>query len=202
MTEMSQTMVRMILAGYQEHGTLLMGSVLARAGMIAGKQVSWIPSHDPERSADNELGTENDTVNCSVVISDQEIDSAIVDEPDIAIVMNTEAFERFVDSVAPGGILYINSSTIIENPHLPPREDIRVICVPVDEMAEDLGAEHVAKIIMLGAVQAITPIVTDDALALAIREVAKDEPKLADLNAQAFKAGECFGINLEFGVNP
>lgn len=198
---MIQTMVRLILAGYQEHGTHLMGSVLVRAGMIAGKQVSWIASHDPEPNPDNDLAKQKKIVNCSIVISDQKIPSANVDEPDIAVVMDTEAYERYVDRVVPGGMLFVNSSAIIDNPHLPPREDIRIIYVPVDEMAEDLGAEHVAKIIMLGAVQAVAPVVADDAFVVALREVENKDSKVAELIVQAFKAGESFGINLECGVN-
>ena len=181
---MNKSMTRLILAGYGGQGVLFMGKVLAQAGMTAGKHVSWIPSYGPEMRGG--------TANCSVVISDKKIGSPTVGKPDIAIVMNTASFERFVDTVIPGGTLYVNSSIVVENQQIPSREDIQIIYVPVNEMAHDLGNDQVANIIMLGALQAITPVVSDDVFNKAMQELAGKKPGLAELNAQALKAGEDF----------
>lgn len=188
---MSRTMTRLILAGYGGQGVLFMGKVLAQAGMIAGRQVSWIPSYGPEMRGG--------TANCSVVISDKKIGSPTVGKPDIAVVMNTASFERFVDAVVPGGTLYVNSSIVVQNSQILTREDIQMIYIPVNEMAHDLGNDQVANIIMLGAMQAITPVVSDDAFKQAMRELAGKKPGLADLNSQALKAGEDFAQRLNLG---
>lgn len=187
---MGYTTTRMILAGFGGQGVLFMGKVLAQAGMKAGKQVSWIPSYGPEMRGG--------TANCSVVISDKKIGSPTVGKPDIAVVMNTASFERFVDTVVPGGTLYVNSSIVIENSQIPPREDIQIIRVPVNEIAHDLGNDQVANIVMLGTMQALTPVVCDDAFDEAMKELTGKKPELAELNARALKAGKEFAEKINY----
>jgi 2-oxoglutarate ferredoxin oxidoreductase subunit gamma len=152
--------------------------------MMDGKHVSWIPSYGPEMRGG--------TANCSVVISDKKIGSPTVGKPDIAVVMNTASYERFVDTVVPGGTLYVNSSIVVENPRNRSREDIQIIRVPVNEMAHELEKDQVANIIMLGAIQALTPVISDEVFQQAIKELAGKKPELAELNARALKAGQEF----------
>lgn len=185
---MSNTMTRLILAGFGGQGVLFMGKVLAQAGMIAGKQVSWIPSYGPEMRGG--------TANCSVVISDKKIGSPTVAKPDIAVVMNTASFARFLNSVVPGGTLYVNSSIVIEDQQIPVREDIQIVRVPVNEMAHELGKDQVANIIMLGVMQELTPIVPKEMFDQAMNAIAGKKPELAELNARALRAGEEFAKQL------
>ena len=37
-----------IIAGFGGQGSLLMGKIMAYAGMLEGKEVSWCPSYGPE----------------------------------------------------------------------------------------------------------------------------------------------------------
>jgi 2-oxoglutarate ferredoxin oxidoreductase subunit gamma len=182
------SMLRLILAGFGGQGVLFMGKVLAQAGMISGRHVSWIPSYGPEMRGG--------TANCSVVISDKKIGSPTVAKPDLAIVMNTASYERFVDVVVPGGILYVNSSIVVESPNCPAREDIRIVRIPVNQMAHKLGNDQVANIIMLGAMQGVSPVVSPDAFAEAMKQLTGKKPELAELNARALRAGEEFVQNL------
>ena len=52
-----------IFAGFGGQGVLLIGQLLAYAGMYEGKNVSWLPSYGPEMRGG--------TANCSVVVSDE-----------------------------------------------------------------------------------------------------------------------------------
>ena len=52
-----------ICAGFGGQGVLSMGSIIAYAGMIEGKEVSWMPSYGPEMSGG--------TANCIVIVSEQ-----------------------------------------------------------------------------------------------------------------------------------
>lgn len=185
---MNKVTTRLILAGYGGQGVLVIGKLLAQAGMMAGKQVSWIPSYGPEMRGG--------TANCSVVISDKKIGSPTVAKPDVAVVMNTASFERFMNSVIPGGTLYVNSSIVTENSQAPSREDIQIVRVPVNEIAHELGNDQVANIVMLGVMQTITPVVAVEALDQAMKVLTEKKPDLAELNAQAFKAGEDFAAQL------
>ena len=160
---------------------MFMGKVLAQAGMLAGKQVTWIPSYGPEMRGG--------TANCSVVISDKKIGSPTVGKADIAVVMNTASYEKFLSTVQPGGILYINSSIV---PELPGRDDIRIVRVPVNDIAHELGKDQVANIVMLGVMQKLSPVVPDEVFAQAMQELAGKKPEMAELNVRAVQAGrEC-----------
>ena len=95
---------RIICAGFGGQGVLLMGQLLAYAGMREDKDVSWIPSYGPEMRGG--------TTNCSVIVSDEQIGSPVVVEADTVIVMNRPSLEKFEKSVVPGGKLFINSTLI------------------------------------------------------------------------------------------
>jgi 2-oxoglutarate ferredoxin oxidoreductase subunit gamma len=185
---MSNSTTRLILAGFGGQGVLFMGKVLAQAGMVAGKNVSWIPSYGPEMRGG--------TANCSVVISENKIGSPTVAKPDVAVVMNTASYERFVNTVQPGGTLYINSSIVVENPEIPSREDIRIVRVPVNDMAHELGKDQVANIIMLGVIQTLTPVVPNEVFEQVMQELTGKKPEMAELNARALKVGKDFASKL------
>ncbi|MDA8228622.1 MAG: 2-oxoacid:acceptor oxidoreductase family protein [Desulfitobacterium hafniense] len=183
---MSKQITKFILAGFGGQGVLFMGKLLAQAGMNAGKQVTWIPSYGPEMRGG--------TANCSVVISDKKIGAPTVGKADIAIVMNTASYEKFLSSVLPGGTLYVNSSIV---PELPGRADITIVRVPVNEIAHEIGSDKVANIVMLGVVQNITPVVPDEAFEGALIQLAGKKPELAELNQRALNAGREFAQKLK-----
>lgn len=182
---MSSEIIKYKFAGFGGQGVLFIGKVLAQAGMIGQQQVTWFPAYGPEMRGG--------TANCSVVISNKRIGSPTVGKPDIAVVMNEASYHKFVDSVVPGGTLYVNSSMI---PELPGREDIRFVRVPVNEIAHELGEAKVANIVMLGVMQALTPGVADDILEKALLELAGKKPELAELNSRALNAGREYAKNL------
>ena len=180
-----KTMTKYKFAGFGGQGVLFIGKVLAQAGMIAKQQVSWIPAYGPEMRGG--------TANCSVIISNKKIGSPTVGKPDIAIVMNEASYLKFIDTVVPGGTLYVNSSLILE---LPERADISIVRVPVKEIAHEMGDEKVANIVMLGVMQAMIPSVPDEILEKVLLELAGKKPALAKLNMRALKAGKEFAKNL------
>ncbi|MBQ2327850.1 MAG: 2-oxoacid:acceptor oxidoreductase family protein, partial [Oscillospiraceae bacterium] len=93
-----------IFAGFGGQGVLLMGQLLAAAAMHEGKHTTWVPSYGPEMRGG--------TANCSVILSDKEIDSPMVTRPTALIVMNRPSLEKFEDTVVPGGSIFVNSSMI------------------------------------------------------------------------------------------
>ena len=182
---MSSAITKYKFAGFGGQGVLFIGKVMAQAGMLGKQQVTWFPAYGPEMRGG--------TANCSVVISTKRIGSPTVGKPDIAIVMNEASYHKFVDSVVPGGTLYVNSSMV---PELPGREDIRFVRVPVNEIAHEIGEAQVANIVMLGVMQAITPKVSDDVLEKALMELAGKKPELAELNTRALNAGKEYAKSL------
>ena len=82
---------QIILAGFGGQGILFAGKLLAYAGMLNGKEVSWLPSYGPEMRGG--------TANCSVIISDEQIASPIIQRPDVLLALNGPSLEKFEDAV-------------------------------------------------------------------------------------------------------
>lgn len=131
---------RIICSGFGGQGVMLMGQVLAYAGMIEGKHVSWLPSYGPEMRGG--------TANCNVIISDEPVGAPTVNEADVAFVMNKPSLVKFEDAVVPEGHLFINSSMIEKNDV---RTDINAHFLPATEIGIEAGTVKTANIVMLGA---------------------------------------------------
>ena len=95
---------QIISAGFGGQGVLLLGQLIAYAGLKEGKNVSWLPSYGPEMRGG--------TANCSVCISDQPIGSPLVVNPNVFIAMNLPSFDKFINDVEPGSIVIVDSFLI------------------------------------------------------------------------------------------
>ena len=167
-----------IIAGFGGQGVLLMGQILTYAGMLEGKYVSWIPSYGPEMRGG--------TANCSVIIDNKPIGSPVVYEATAAVVMNLQSLDKFEKTVAPQGVLLINSSLIEKTAK---RDDIEVYRVPVNEIAAELGNVKMANMVGLGGLIAATRVVSIEALYLAFAKKFAAKPELLTANKQAIRRG-------------
>ena len=120
------------------------GKFLAYKGLMAGKNVSWLPSYGPEMRGG--------TASCSVVLSETPIGSPIVSNPDVLIAMNLPSLDRYENSVAPGGTIFVDS-TLIERKVQ--RQDVTVYYVPATQMASDNNMPTLANMILMGKVLAV-----------------------------------------------
>lgn len=168
-----------IMAGFGGQGILFLGKVLAEVGLAKGFKVSWIPSYGPEMRGG--------TANCSVVISQHDIASPIVVEPDTLIAMNLPSLTKFEPKVKVGGMMIYNSS-LINITEL--RKDIKTYAIPASEKAIELGNNKVANIIMAGAYAKLSGMFAYDEVINAFPNfmpVSKKE--LLEININAFKKG-------------
>ena len=118
-----------IMAGFGGQGLMLIGKLLAKAGLDEGKEVTWLPSYGPEMRGG--------TANCTVVVSDKPIGSPLIPAPKGAIVMNRPSHDKFAPLVRPKGVLVVNSSLI---PDTTPRSDLTVFRIPANEIAMEEGS--------------------------------------------------------------
>lgn len=168
-----------IFAGFGGQGVLMAGHLLAQAGMLAGKQVTWVPSYGPEMRGG--------VANCAVIVSDHSIGSPVVGEPDAVIALNRPSMEKFGPMVKPGGVLIINSS-LMENTIQ--RQDIQIVEVPCNDIADELGNVRVVNMVSLGALIEKTGVVTVDDLVQALRIVLPERRHtLIPLNQAALDRG-------------
>jgi len=138
-----------ILSGFGGQGIMFAGQIMSYAAMDAGKEVTWIPSYGPEMRGG--------TANCTVVISDEEIGSPVVKNPDGALVMNLPSLDKYEPMVKPGGALVINAS-MVDRPAT--RTDITTIAIPCNEIAEELGNPRLANMVAIGALLACLKVLT------------------------------------------
>lgn len=133
-----------IIAGFGGQGVLSMGKTLAYAGVLRGKEVTWLPSYGPEQRG----GTSNVTV----VISDERISSPIVDSYDVVIALNQQSLSKFEKSVKPGGTLIYDSCGIKD---APTRHDINIYSVDATRTANASNLQKMTGIMVLGAMLGI-----------------------------------------------
>lgn len=150
----------LILAGFGGQGILSAGKVVAVAGMLQDKQVSWYPSYGAEKRGG--------TANCHVVVADGFVGAPIVNKANSLIVMNTSSLERFENIVAKDGVIITDSSLVKKKSK---RKDIKLFEVPATQMASDMGNAAFANVILLGKLIAVTKIVSKESLIEAIKNV-------------------------------
>jgi 2-oxoglutarate ferredoxin oxidoreductase subunit gamma len=160
-----------IMAGFGGQGILLIGKMLAYAGMHEGKEVSWLPSYGPEMRGG--------TCNCTV-------GSPVIRSPRAVVAMNLPSLEKFEPDVRPGGLLLINSSLIDRGAE---RDDLTVIEVPANEMATELGNPRGANMVALGAYLGATDAVSLEEIEKVIRETFAAKPAVIEVNIEALHKG-------------
>ncbi len=130
---------QILIAGFGGQGILFAGKFLAYKGLVEELQVSWLPSYGPEMRGG--------TANCNVILSDDPVGSPIVTTPDVLIAMNLPSLQKYVDTVAPGGQVYVDSSLIDVKVE---RTDVEVFYIPATQMAKENQIATLANMIIIG----------------------------------------------------
>lgn len=171
---------RIILAGFGGQGVMSAGQLLTYAGMIEGKQVSWLPSYGPEMRGG--------AANCAVIVSDSPVGSPIItNDATSAIIMNLPSLEKFEDSLVKDGVLIINSSLIDKKIS---RDDVRAYYVNANDIAHELGNTRVANMVLLGAYLEVTNVVEVSSVLEAFKKVyGPHKEHLLPLNKKALEVG-------------
>ena len=130
---------QILIAGFGGQGILFSGKFLAYKGLVEELQVSWLPSYGPEMRGG--------TANCNVILSDTPVGSPIITIPDVLIAMNGPSLQKYVDTVAKGGQIYVDSSLIDIKVE---RDDVEVFYIPATQMAKDNGIGTLANMIIVG----------------------------------------------------
>lgn len=169
----------MLFAGFGGQGVLFAGKIIAYAGLIEGREVSWLPSYGPEMRGG--------TANCSVCISEKAIGSPLVLTPDCFIPMNLPSYLKFIDSVKPGGKVFLDSFLIDKKVD---REDVDAFYIPATKMAEENDLRKLANVILVGKVFAETGFCSFESLEKSITKcVPPSKSHLIEANLKAIKLG-------------
>ena len=130
-----------LFSGFGGQGILFSGKFIAYKGLMDGKQVSWLPSYGPEMRGG--------TASCSVIVSDEPVGSPIVSKPDVLIAMNLPSLDKYESTVAPGGMIFLDSSLIERKVE---RDDVQVFYIPATRLAGENGMPTLANMIIVGKI--------------------------------------------------
>jgi 2-oxoisovalerate ferredoxin oxidoreductase beta subunit len=169
--------MRIKIAGFGGQGVLMLGEVLAEAGLESGYEVSWLPSYGPEMRSG--------TSNCHVRLSSAPIDSPVVSKPNVLLAMNEPSLRKFLPAVETGGLVLYNDSA---TPEGCTRPDVRIVARPFTEMADRLGASKVANIVMLGSLLEAAGLLEQERVTAALRRLVKSD-RWYQLDVEALERG-------------
>lgn len=171
-----------VIAGFGGQGVMLIGELLAHAGMDEGKEVTWLPSYGPEQRGG--------TANCAVVVADESIASPLVTEPQAAIVFNRQSFDKFEPVIHKGGLLVVDS-TVIDTKSS--RTDLDLVYIPATDIAMELGNAKFTNMVLLGAyLGKVNPISMASVYGALPVFLTGKKAALIEVNKKALQAGVNF----------
>ncbi|MDD5823113.1 MAG: 2-oxoacid:acceptor oxidoreductase family protein [Firmicutes bacterium] len=171
------------IAGFGGQGVMTIGKFLAQAVTESTDlNTVFFPTYGAEQRGG--------TANCFVVISDGEVGTPRADLMDDLIILNNPSLNKFINSLKPGGNLFINETIVTDEIK---RDDINIIRVPGTEIALELGNTKVLNVIMLGAYIGYTEVFPVDVMWKTIEAKLGKKVELLPLNKAAFEKGLEYG---------
>lgn len=164
-----------IFSGIGGQGVILAGKLLCTAAAKEGYTVTLAPAYGQEKRGGR--------TSCQVVISD-EIGSPVISEADLILVFDEKSLEDYENKVKKDGYLLINSSMInIE----PKRTDIKVVKIPLNDVANEIGNARTANMVALGAVLKYLRLISlEDMKQIMAKEM---KSSIVEINQKALQAG-------------
>lgn len=168
-----------LFSGFGGQGILFAGKLMAYKGLMDEKQVSWLPSYGPEMRGG--------TASCSVIISDEQVGSPIVQNPNILIAMNLPSLDKFESTVAKGGMIFLDSTLIERKVE---RDDVKVFYIPATRLASENGMPTLANMIIIGKILKELGQFNDESVELALKKViSAKRADMIEVNHKAMKIG-------------
>lgn len=170
----------LIIAGFGGQGVLTLGSTLAEAAVIEGREVVWTPAYGAEMRGGPSF--------CTVIVSSAPIGSPVVAAADTAIIMNQFSLPKYQRQVRADGALLVNSSLVNTDEIATPAA--RWYAIRANHLAEAVGDARTANMVMLGAFLGLTRLVAVTSVVEALRHILPERRHhLIPMNEQALQAG-------------
>ena len=171
-----------IMAGFGGQGVMLIGNLLAQAGLEQGLEVSFIPVYGAEMRGG--------TANCTVVLDTHPVGAPLVNRPMSTIILNEPSLRKFQPRLREDGVQIVNAS-LVSREWLDPNR--RTVYIPVNDMAHELGNVKMANVVALGAWLRATGALAPEVVKQAMHSVVNAHyAKLIPANIQALEAGYNF----------
>lgn len=174
---MSGRELQAIFAGFGGQGVLFAGKTVAYAGLLEGREVSWLPSYGPEMRGG--------TANCSVTLSDDPIGSPLVMHPNVLVAMNQPSYDKFASELADGGIIVYDDALVTPGTELEGAHGIAAT-----SLAEQAGLDGLMNMVLVGYLWAHDHFCDRDSLDAAVEKcVSAMRAHLIQKNKEAIALG-------------
>lgn len=177
---MAKTEIR--VGGLGGQGVILNASIIGKAASIfEGKHATLIQAFGPE--------ARGSACSAQVTVSTEAIAYPYVKHPDVLVLMSQDAYNQFVPSLKPGGLVLYEEELVTVDGRLP--KGSKAIGIPATRFAEELGRRLVLNIVMVGFFAGVTGLLSFESVEKAVKD---SVPKgTEDLNMRALKKGFEYG---------
>ena len=173
-----------LASGFGGQGVVRLGQIVGMAAVRQGFRVTMLKSHGTEQRGGY--------VRAQVVISRDEIDSPLVEDPDYFCALSTVAYNQFGHLMKDGLILYDPAFVKVDE-----ARKVRQIPIAAKDVAvQKLGRAIYANTIMMGALTKAVDFLDKEIMLSTVLDVI---PKYNEENRQAFDVGYQI-FNLDFAL--
>ena len=174
-------MRELVFAGFGGQGVLTAGLIVSQIALYKGANATWMPAYGAAQRGG--------TANCTVKYGNEKIYNVGQQKPDLVLAMNTPSFNKFVGMVKPGGTILVNADMMTGDTNV--RDDINVVLVHCNQLADEVKNPKGANIVMIGAITKLLGDFTHDEGRDGMNDMfrKKGKSKFEALNTAAFEAG-------------
>lgn len=167
-------MSKIKITGFGGQGVILAGEILANAAVMEGKEGSAIGSYGS--------AARGGLTSSEIVISNEFIDAPFSEKPDVLIALSQDGYDKFLKTVNQNGIIIVDSG-MVSIKSFPKQYELPAANIATSEIKSPV----VANMVMLGALSAITEIISKAALIKVIKETVNE--KFIELNLRGIEIG-------------
>jgi 2-oxoglutarate ferredoxin oxidoreductase subunit gamma len=169
------------IAGFGGQGVVLSGQIIGQAVVVYDKKyATFTQNYGPE--------SRGGSCTAEVVTSEEPIGYPYVVTPNIVILLSQDAYNKYGKNIPDNALMVIDPDLVKPAPE----DKHRMLTIPANQMARDMGRVVVANVILLGFLAAVSDIVSAEALRQSILGTV---PKgTGEFNLRAFEAGNKYGL--------
>ena len=170
------------ICGFGGQGVVLAGYIMGQAAAIFDdKYVTFIQDYGP--------AARGGVCRADVVISDDRVLYPYISAPSVLVSLFQEAYDKYLPRNREDALVIVDSDLV------KPRRTRgrKLIGIPANKLAEELGRVTVANVVMLGFFTVITNLISVDAMK---KSIAQAVPKgTEELNLTAFDKGYQYALS-------
>jgi len=166
-----------LICGSGGQGVMLIGSILSTSAIASDCNASCMPSYGPEMRGG--------TANCTVVYSDDEIITPLIERVSAMILLNQPSMDKFFNYRGNENCRRIINSSLVRKTY-----GVSNVCeVPCNDLAMEIGNPKGINMVALGAYIGAVQCITLDVVAQQMEQHFPGKEKIIKLNKVALQAG-------------